>query len=68
LLSFAVGDRAVPELAERIVAWLEAPSALRARTSAGLVEVARARFSWEGVADAVVAAACGDLEGLARPA
>jgi hypothetical protein len=50
------------------VAWLEAPSALRARTSAGLVEVARARFSWEGVADAVVAAACGDLEGLARPA
>jgi glycosyltransferase involved in cell wall biosynthesis len=68
LLSFAVGDGAVPELAERIVAWLEAPSALRARTSAGLVEVARARFSWEGVADAVVAAACGDLEGLARPA
>jgi glycosyltransferase involved in cell wall biosynthesis len=68
LLSFAVGDGAVPELAERILAWLEAPSALRARTSAGLVDVARARFSWEGVADAVVAAACGHLEGLARPA
>jgi glycosyltransferase involved in cell wall biosynthesis len=67
-LSFAVGDDAVPELAERIAAWLAAPPSLRARTRAALVDVARARFSWEGVAEAVAAAATGRLDGLPRPA
>ncbi len=67
-LSFTVGDEAVPELAERVGAWLRAPAELRARTRAALVEVARARYSWEGVADSVVAAACGRLDELPRPA
>jgi glycosyltransferase involved in cell wall biosynthesis len=66
-LSFAVDDRAVEAIAERLVAWLRADDATRAGTRAALVEVARARYSWEGVADAVVAAAQGRHDELPRP-
>jgi glycosyltransferase involved in cell wall biosynthesis len=63
-LSFRVGPNAVPELADRVVAWLEADPALRAETREALVRVARERFSWEGVARGVVAAAEGRLDDL----
>ena len=43
----------------RLVAWLRAPEDLRAATRQALVAVARERFSWEGVAPSVVAAARG---------
>jgi glycosyltransferase involved in cell wall biosynthesis len=66
-LSFPVGPDSVPALADRIVSWLEADPALRERTRAALVRVARARFSWEGVANGVVAAAQGRLGELADP-
>src|SRR4051812_7483466 len=56
-LSFDVGPGAVRELASRITGFLEAPEDLRARTREALVEVARERFSWDGVARGVVAAA-----------
>jgi glycosyltransferase involved in cell wall biosynthesis len=63
-LSFAVGDGAVRDLAASLVAWLEAPEDVRAATRAGLVEVVRDRYSWEGVARTVVAAARGELSEL----
>ncbi len=59
-LSFPVDQNAVRAIAERVIAWLEADSALRERTRAGLVSVARSRWSWEGVARGVIAAGCGD--------
>jgi glycosyltransferase involved in cell wall biosynthesis len=65
-LSFDVSDRAVEAIAERLVAWLRAGPGLRDRTRAALEEVARERFSWEGVADGVVAAAEGRLGDLPR--
>jgi glycosyltransferase involved in cell wall biosynthesis len=63
-LSFRLGPGAVDELADRLIAWLEAPDELRAATSAALAEVARARYSWEGVARGVIAAAEGRLDDL----
>jgi glycosyltransferase involved in cell wall biosynthesis len=67
LLSFPVDDDAVPALAERVCGWLEAEPALRAQTRAGLVATARERWSWEGVARGVIAAARGELDALERP-
>ena len=66
-LSFAVDDRAVPALAAAITGWLSADAALRTRTRAGLVATVRERWSWEGVARGVIAAAHGDLQALGEP-
>jgi hypothetical protein len=54
-------------LAERLVGWLEVESGLRSRTRDGLVAAVRQNWAWESVADGVIAAARGELEGLARP-
>ena len=64
-LSFANGD--VRGLADRLIAWLQAPEDLRSATRAGLVQVARDQYSWEGVARAVIAAAQGRLDELPEP-
>ena len=66
-LSFEVGPDAVPELAAALSGWLEAPEDLRARTREAIVEATRARYSWDGVARTVIAAAQGDLGGLPNP-
>jgi len=61
-LAFPVEDPAVDPvraIAERLVAWLEAPAELRDATRAALVETVRERWSWEGVARGVIAAAGG---------
>ncbi|HEX5146313.1 MAG TPA: glycosyltransferase, partial [Conexibacter sp.] len=64
-LAFPLGEGAggdpVVAIAERVVAWLVAPDELRERTRAALVETVRERWSWEGVARGVVAAAAGDF-------
>jgi glycosyltransferase involved in cell wall biosynthesis len=62
-LSFALdGDAgAVREIAERVSAWLGAPADLRARTRAAVVETARELWSWEHVAEVVIAAVTGNL-------
>ena len=63
-LSFGIDDGAVRAIAERVTAWLRAPDELRAATQAALVATAHARFSWDGVAGGVIAAAQGDLAEL----
>jgi glycosyltransferase involved in cell wall biosynthesis len=66
-LSFAIDDQAVSALAACLTGWLGAAAELRARTRAGLVATVRERWSWEGVARGVIAAADGDLDALAAP-
>jgi glycosyltransferase involved in cell wall biosynthesis len=67
LLAFDLGPTAVRDLADRLIGWLAAGEALRRPTRDALVATARARWSWEGVADGVLAAARGDLDALAAP-
>ncbi len=66
-LTFEVGPHAVTQLADGLSAWLTAPPELRAQTREAIVEVARERYSWEGVARTVIAAAQGQLDDLPRP-
>jgi glycosyltransferase involved in cell wall biosynthesis len=66
-LSFPVDDGAVRALAARLCGWLAADPELRARTREGLVATARERWSWQGVARGVIAAARGELESLQKP-
>ena len=67
LLSFERGPRAIREIADKLVAWLELPEDERAAARAALSEEARRRFGWEGVARGVIAAAEGRLDELPRP-
>ncbi len=66
-LSFEVGPDAVPQLADALSGWLGAPDDVRAATRGAMVEITRARYSWDGVAGTVVAAAQGDLTDLPEP-
>jgi glycosyltransferase involved in cell wall biosynthesis len=66
-LSFPVDDHAVRSLAECVCGWLEADPELRTRARRSLVATVRERWSWEGVAGGVIAAARGELAGLQKP-
>ena len=66
-LSFELGPGAVEALADRLVAWLQAPDDLRAQTRRALVGEVRERYSWEGVARSVLAAAQGRVGELPCP-
>ncbi len=66
-LSFALDEHAVRAIARDVSGWLQAPPDLRERARAGLVAVARERWSWEGVARGVIAAAEGRLSELPLP-
>ncbi|HEY5285817.1 MAG TPA: glycosyltransferase family 4 protein, partial [Solirubrobacteraceae bacterium] len=59
-LSFPVDDGAVQALGERLAAWLGADGTLQDRTRAALVAAVRERWSWQGVARGVIAAAVGE--------
>ena len=67
LLSFERGPGAVEEIAERLVGWLSLPIAERERAAASLAATARRTYGWESVAEGVIAAAQGRLEGLPEP-
>ena len=64
LLRFTVGPHAVAEIADRLVAWLAMERAPQDAVRASLVEVARRRFGWDGVAAGVIAAAQGRHDDL----
>ena len=68
LLAFDVGPGSVEEIAERLVEWLTLDPATRERARAALAEAAAGQYSWESVAEGVIAAAQGRLEGLPSPA
>jgi glycosyltransferase involved in cell wall biosynthesis len=67
-LAFDLGPSAVVDLAARLRGWLESPPPLRREIRAALVATARERWSWEGVAEGVIAAAQGRLDALPAPA
>jgi glycosyltransferase involved in cell wall biosynthesis len=66
-LTFEVGPGAVEELAGGLISWMQADRELRAATRSGMVEATRERYSWDGVARTVIAAARGELEALPEP-
>ncbi|MFL5514940.1 MAG: glycosyltransferase, partial [Gemmatimonadales bacterium] len=66
-LTFDVGPTAVDELAAAVGGWLEAPEDLRTATREGIVAATRERYSWDGVARTVIAAARGELDDLPDP-
>jgi glycosyltransferase involved in cell wall biosynthesis len=66
-LTFEVGPHAVGQLADGLASWLEAPTQIRRPTRDAIVAVARERYSWDGVARSVIAAAEGRLDDLPRP-
>ena len=68
LLTFDRGPDAVGQLADRLITWLEMDPADRAEATAALARVAHERYSWEGVARGVIAAARGNLDELLEPA
>jgi glycosyltransferase involved in cell wall biosynthesis len=60
LLSFEVGPYAVDQIAEKLVAWLTLDAAERERARSALAAEAARRYSWESVAEGVIAAAQAD--------
>ena len=68
LLSFEVGPGAVEDIAARLVRWLTMEAAERGRARAALAAAAQRRYSWESVAEGVIAAAQGRLDQLPSPA
>jgi glycosyltransferase involved in cell wall biosynthesis len=68
LLAFDVGPDAVDQIASKLVTWLQLDAAERRGARASLAAAAARRYSWESVAEGVVAAARGALDELPRPA
>jgi glycosyltransferase involved in cell wall biosynthesis len=66
-LSFDLGPGAVADLAGALAGWLGADARLRAGTRAAMVVATRERYSWDGVARTVIAAARGELDDLPAP-
>lgn len=67
LVSFELGDDAVEQIADRLIRWLQLAPERREEARQALSDLARERFSWEGVAAGVIAAAEGRLEALPSP-
>jgi len=64
LTSFAVEPGAVEEIAARLNGWLGLPPTQRQEARSSLVETVGRLWSWEGVAQGVLAAAAGELGSL----
>jgi glycosyltransferase involved in cell wall biosynthesis len=64
LVSFPLGPDAVQSIATRLIDWLCVPPKLRDSTRADLMKTVASRYSWEGVARGVIAAARGELDML----
>jgi glycosyltransferase involved in cell wall biosynthesis len=67
LLSFELDERAVRSLAERLNGWLGLDPRIRERTLDALRDAAVRKWSWEGVARGILAAAAGRLDELRKP-
>lgn len=67
LFAFPLEGAVVEALAGRLLAWLGAGEEVRARTREAIVATVREKWSWEGVARGVIAAAEGRLDELPPP-
>jgi glycosyltransferase involved in cell wall biosynthesis len=67
LLSFPVDRAAVTAIAARVVAWLALPESDREHVRARLRETVVELWSWQGVANTVLAASAGELDRLRTP-
>ncbi|MDO8187519.1 glycosyltransferase [Conexibacter sp. JD483] len=68
LFAFPTDEGPVVEgLAGRLLAWLGADAGIREQTREAIVATVRERWSWEGVARGVIAAAQGRLDELPLP-
>jgi glycosyltransferase involved in cell wall biosynthesis len=67
LLAFEVGPDSVEQIAGKLIAWLTLDPAVRERARSALAEEARRHYSWESVAEGVIAAAEGRLDALPSP-
>jgi glycosyltransferase involved in cell wall biosynthesis len=63
-LAFPLDEQVVEAIAERLVAWLGAEPELRLQTRTAIVGAVGERWSWTRVANGVLAAAQGHLDGL----
>src|SRR5215218_721047 len=63
LMSFDVGPGAVGEIASKLIEWLRLDPAERDSARAALAAEAARRYSWESVANGVIAAASGHATG-----
>jgi glycosyltransferase involved in cell wall biosynthesis len=68
LTSFAVEPGAVEAIADRLNGWLGLPPAERDAARQSLVDTVGRLWSWETVAQGVLAAAAAELDDLPRPA
>jgi glycosyltransferase involved in cell wall biosynthesis len=66
LVSFPIDERAVLAIAERLNAWFALDEATRESARSILAETSARLWSWEGVAQGVLAASTGVLDGLPR--
>jgi glycosyltransferase involved in cell wall biosynthesis len=67
LVSFPLQGPVIQSIASRLITWLLMPEELRDAARASLVETVAAHYSWESVAQTVIAAAQGDLDALNPP-
>lgn len=68
LVSFPLRNDAVVQIANRLTRWLRLPASVKVASRAALVQAVADHYSWERVADGVIAAARGDLSELEPPA
>ncbi|UJA20626.1 glycosyltransferase family 4 protein [Thermoleophilia bacterium SCSIO 60948] len=66
LVAFPLGLGSVTAIAERLQAWLATPPGERAAVGEQLRETVARIWSWERVAEDLIAASHGDIDGLAR--
>jgi glycosyltransferase involved in cell wall biosynthesis len=65
LVSFELGPEAVAAIAQRLNEWLACPGEIRAATREALRGTVMRLWSWEGVAEGVIAASQGRLDDVA---
>ena len=64
LVSFPLGAGAVAAIAQRVIAWLRTPAAVRLEARTALAQAVADHYSWQSVARGVIAAARGELDAL----
>jgi glycosyltransferase involved in cell wall biosynthesis len=68
LVSFPLDEGAIEGIAERLNRWLDLPGPERDEAGRALRGTVERIWSWEGVANGVIAASVGELERLPEPA